>query len=64
MSISKEYRTAMKLLYSVPRRAPRKRGRKRDHAKLFYKMDHFIKKEYLTGIKSKHLRRFRETCPC
>ncbi|MHA1723438.1 MAG: hypothetical protein ACTSXH_01150, partial [Promethearchaeota archaeon] len=30
MNIPKEYRTAMKLLYSVPRRAPRKRGRKRD----------------------------------
>ena len=60
MNIPKEYRTAMKLLYSVPRRAPRKRGRKRDHAKLFYKMDHFIKKAYLTGIKPKYLRRFRD----
>ncbi|MHA1762648.1 MAG: hypothetical protein ACTSYC_02690, partial [Promethearchaeota archaeon] len=60
MNIPKEYRMAMKLLYGVPRRAPRKRGRKRDHVKLFYKMDHFIKKTYLTRIKPKYLRRVRD----
>ncbi|TFF86058.1 MAG: IS4/IS5 family transposase [Promethearchaeota archaeon] len=60
MSIAKDYRTAMKLIHSVPRTPKRKRGRKKDLAKLFYKIDHFIKKGELTKIKPRYLRRFRD----
>jgi len=60
MSIQKEYRTAMKLINSVPRKPKQKRGRKRDITKLFYKIDHFIKKGDLSPIKPQYLRRFRD----
>ncbi|MGV9142250.1 MAG: transposase [Promethearchaeota archaeon] len=60
MNIAKDYRTAMKLLTSVPRTPKRKRGRKRDITKLFYKIDHFLKKGDLTAIKPSYLRRFRD----
>jgi len=59
MSIQKDYRTAMKLMNSVPRKPKQKRGRKKDITKLFYKIDHFIKKGDLTPIKPQYLRRFR-----
>lgn len=59
MSIKAEYRKAMKLINTVPRRRPRKRGRKKDITKLFYKIDHFIKKGELTSINPNYLRRFR-----
>ena len=59
MSIQKDYRTAMKLINSVPRKPKQKRGRKKDITKLFYKIDHFIKKGGLTPIKPQYLRRFR-----
>ena len=51
MSIQKDYRTAMKLITSVPRKPTQKRGRKKDITKLFYKIDHFIKKGDLTPTK-------------
>jgi hypothetical protein len=60
MSIPKDYRTAMKLLNSVSRSSKEKRGRKKDITKLFYKIDHFIKKGDLTPIKPQSLRRFRD----
>ena len=60
MSIPKDYRTAMKLINSVPRKPKQKRGRKKDITKLFYKIDHFIRKGDLTPIKPQYLRRFRD----
>ena len=60
MSIQKDYRTAMKLITSVPRKPIQKRGRKKDITKLFYKIDHFIKKGDLTPTKPQYLRRFRD----
>ena len=60
MSIQKDYRKAMKLIKSVPRKPKQKRGRKKDIAKLFYKIDHFIKKGNLTSINPQYLRRFRD----
>jgi len=60
MSIPKDYRTAMKLINSVPRKPKKKRGRRKDITKLFYKIDHFIKKGNLTAINSQYLRRFRD----
>ncbi len=60
MNVPKDYRTAMKLMTSVPRKLKQKRGRKKDITKLFYKIDHFIKKEKLTPIKPQYLRRFRD----
>ena len=60
MSIQKDYRTAMKLMNSVPRKHKQKRGRKKDITKLFYKIDHFIKKGDLTPIRPQYLRRFRD----
>jgi hypothetical protein len=60
MSIQKDYRTAMKLIYSVPRKLKQKRGRKKDITKLFYRIDHFIKKGDLTPIRPQYLRRFRD----
>lgn len=60
MSIQKDYRRAMKLMKSVPRTPKRKRGRKKDITKLFYKIDHFIGKGELTQIKPQYLRRFRD----
>lgn len=59
MSDEKQYRRAMKAIHTVPRKKPRKRGRKRDITKLFYKIDHFIKKGDLTPIKPDYLHRFR-----
>jgi hypothetical protein len=59
MSVPKDYRTATKLLTSVPRKQTQRRGRKRDIGKLFQKIDHFAKKEDLTSIKPTYLRRFR-----
>ena len=52
MRIQKDYRTAMKLINSIPRKPKQKRGRKKDITKLFYKIDHFIKKGDLSAIKS------------
>ncbi|GAH36507.1 unnamed protein product, partial [marine sediment metagenome] len=60
MSIPKDYRRAMKLMNSVPRKPKKKRGRKKDITKLFYKIDHFIKKGNLTATKPRYLRRFRD----
>ncbi len=60
MSIQKDYRTAMKLINSVPRKPKQKRGRKKDIIKLFYKIDHFINKGDLTPIRPQYLRRFRD----
>ncbi|MBA7684926.1 hypothetical protein ES703_93339 [subsurface metagenome] len=60
MRIPKDYRTAMKLINSVPRKPKQKRGRKKDNTKLFYKIDHFIKKGDLSAIKPLYLRRFRD----
>lgn len=60
MNIPKDYRRAMKLMNSVPRKKKQKRGRKRDITKLFYKIDHFIKKGNLTAIKPRYLTRFRD----
>lgn len=60
MRIAKDYRTAMKLINSVPRKPKQKRGRKKDITKLFYKIDHFIKKGDLSAIKPQYLRRFRD----
>ena len=60
MSIPKDYRTAMKLINCVPRKPKQKRGRKKDITKLFYKIDHFIKKGDLTPTKPNYLRRFRD----
>ena len=60
MRIPKDYRTAMKLINSVPRKPKQKRGRKKDITKLFYKIDHFIKKGDLSAIKPQYLRRFRD----
>ena len=59
MRIPKDYRTAMKLINSVPRKPKQKRGRKKDITKLFYKIDHFIKKGDLSSTKPLYLRRFR-----
>ncbi len=59
MSVPKDYRTAMKLLTSVPRTTKKKRGRKKDITKLFYTIDHFVKKGELCAISPKYLRRFR-----
>lgn len=60
MRIPKDYRTAMKLINSVPRKPKQKRGRKKDITKLFYKIDHFIRKGDLSAIKPQYLRRFRD----
>ena len=60
MSIPKDYRRAMKLINSVPRRSKKKRGRKKDITKLFYKIDYFIKRGNLTASKPQYLRRFRD----
>jgi len=60
MKIPKDYRTAMKLINSVPRKPKQKRGRKKDITKLFYKIDYFIKKGDLSAIKPLYLRRFRD----
>jgi hypothetical protein len=60
MRIPKDYRTAMKLINSVPRKPKQKRGRKKDITKLFYKIDHFVKKGDLSAIKPSYLRRFRD----
>lgn len=60
MSVPKDYRTAMKLINCVPRKPTKKRGRKQDLTKLFYKMDHFIKKGNLTYTRPQYLRRFRD----
>ncbi len=60
MSIQKDYRTAMKLINSVPRKLKQKRGRKKDIIKLFHRIDHFIKKGDLTPIRPQYLRRFRD----
>ena len=60
MRIPKDYRTAMKLIKSVPRKPKQKRGRKKDITKLFYKIDHFIRKGDLSTIKPQYLRRFRD----
>ncbi len=60
MSVPKDYRTAMKLLTSVPRTTKKKRGRKKDITKLFSKIDYFIKKGELTAISPQYLRRFRK----
>lgn len=54
-----EYRKAMNQINTVPRRRPKKRGRKKDITKLFYKIDHFIKKGNLSSISPSYLRRFR-----
>lgn len=59
-SIPKQRIEALKLLTSVPRKKNRKRGRKKDFLKSFYKIDHFVKKGDLTPIKPEYLRRFRE----
>ena len=50
----------MKLITSVPRKPTQKRGRKKDITKLFYKIDHFIKKGDLIPTKPQYLRRFRD----
>jgi len=55
-----DYRKAMKLIHSVPRTPKRKRGRKKDLTKLFYSLDHFIKKGNLTPTKPQYLTRFRD----
>jgi len=55
-----EYRKAMKAIHTVPRRKPQKRGRKKDMTKLFYKIDHFIKKGNLTSTSPIYLLRFRK----
>lgn len=60
MKIPKDYRKARKLLNCVPRNPKRKRGRKKDISRLFYKIDHFIKKANLTRINPQYLRRFRD----
>jgi len=49
----------MKAIHTVPRKKPRKRGRKKDITKLFYKFDHFIKKGNLISISAAYLCRFR-----
>ena len=59
MNVPKDYRIAMKLLNSVPRKPKQRRGRNKDITKLFYKIDHFIKKGNLTTIHPLYLRRFR-----
>lgn len=59
MSKPQEYRKAMKAIHTVPRKPPRKRGRKKDVIRLFYKIDHFINKGELTSIRPQYLRRFR-----
>lgn len=59
MSNPKDYRTAMKLINSIPRKPKQKLGRKRNITKLFYRIDHFIKISVLTTIKPQYLRRFR-----
>jgi len=58
-SIPKERLEAMKLLNSVPRRKKRKRGRKKDYLKDFYKIDHFLKRGDLTRMNPHYLLRFR-----
>ena len=60
MSIPRDYRMAMKLIKSVPRKLKQKRGRKRDIRKLFQKIDHFIRKGYLTPMSPRYLKRFRD----
>jgi len=59
-SIPKQRIERVKLLTSVPRKKKQKRGRKRDVLKLFYKIDHFIKKGDLTPIQPAYLRKFRD----
>jgi hypothetical protein len=51
---------ALKMLSCVPRKKPRKRGRKKDILNQFYHITHFIKKAELTLIKPAYLRRFRD----
>ena len=60
MSKPKDYRIGTKLVSSVPRRQPQRRGRRRDIARLFHKIDHFLKKGDLTPIKPSYLCRFRD----
>jgi len=59
MRIPKDYRKAMKLIHSVPRRKKQKHGKKKALFKFFYKIDHFIKLGNLTEIKPNYLIRFR-----
>ncbi|GAI14436.1 unnamed protein product, partial [marine sediment metagenome] len=59
-SIPKQRIKGLKLLNGVPRKKKRKRGRKKDILKLFYKIDHFIKKGDFTPTKPCYLRRFRD----
>ena len=60
MKVPKDYRIAMKLLNSVPRKPKQRRGKNKDITKLFYKIDHFIKKGNLTTIYPLYLKRFRD----
>ncbi len=59
MNIPKDYRRAMKLINSVPRKPNQKRGRKKDITKLFHEISHFIKKGDLTPTIPRYLRGFR-----
>jgi len=59
-SVPKQRIEGVKLLTSVPRKKKKKRGRKKDIHKLFYRITHFIKKGEVTPIKPSYLRRFRD----